>query len=80
MCEILLIFKMFLVEGLHHNLISVCQLCDDGYNVLFASTESLLLDHETQNIIYRGQRKGNIYLIILNNQTPMEDICFIVER
>ncbi len=51
--------SVYFVQGLKHNLISVSQLCDNNYHVLFTESKCLLLDKSLHNIIYEGKRVGN---------------------
>lgn len=71
---------MLLVDGLQHNLISVSQLCDNGYYVIFTTIECLLIDNISHKIIYKGEREGNSYTLSLNSLTPKNGRCLIVEK
>ena len=37
-----LIENVFLVDGLKHNLLSICQLCDKGFKVIFESSHYII--------------------------------------
>ena len=58
-----LIENVLLVDGLTHNLLSISQLCDKGYKVLFDKDACHLYDLDMTNIIAKGYRKSNIYMI-----------------
>ena len=58
-----LIENILLVNGLKHNLLSISQLCDNGYKVLFNKNACHLYDIDMTNIIAKGYRKNNIYMI-----------------
>ena len=55
------------VENLHHNLISISQLCDKGMNVIFDSDTCKIIDKSSNNIVFRAKEKGmftHFHLII----------------
>src|SRR5436853_449469 len=58
-----LIENILLVDGLRYNLLSISQLCDRGYKVLFDNEACHLYDLRMKNIIARGKRKRNINVI-----------------
>ncbi|KAK8930658.1 hypothetical protein KSP39_PZI016172 [Platanthera zijinensis] len=63
--------KVAYVEGLKHNLISISQLCDAGYQVWFTDLVcNIALDN---NIVLIGNRQDNIYLVDFNSSKV--DIC-----
>ena len=55
--------NVLLVDGLKHNLISISQLCDIGYKVLFDKKECTIIDSKTNEVIFTGNRKNNVYKI-----------------
>ena len=58
-----LIENILLIDGLKHNLLSISQLCDKSYKVLFDKNACHLYDIDITNIIAKGYRKNNIYMI-----------------
>ena len=50
------------VKGLKHNLLSISQFCDRGYNVEFTSNMCLIRDIRTNWIMLTGIRQKNIYV------------------
>ncbi|XP_070048573.1 uncharacterized protein [Nicotiana tomentosiformis] len=56
------ITKVYLVAGLNNNLLSISQLCDLGYEVMFKKTGCAIKD-ETCKIILPGKRYGNVYIL-----------------
>ncbi|XP_010474121.1 PREDICTED: uncharacterized protein LOC104753587 [Camelina sativa] len=50
--------NFYLVQGLHANLISISQLCDEGLSVLFTKVDCKALD-ESGNVKLYGVRSGN---------------------
>ena len=49
------IFDMYYVNGLKHNLLSINQLCDKGYNVSFNEHECKVVDRHTNAKIFTGK-------------------------
>jgi len=56
--------NVLLVEGLKHNLISISQLCDKGFKVMFKPNNCLIYDAHG-SIVLIGKRVNNIYLICI---------------
>jgi len=57
---------VLLVEGLKHNLISISQLCDKGFKVMFEPNSCLIYDAHG-SIVLIGKRVNNIYLLDLHH-------------
>src|SRR5438270_11573220 len=71
-----LIENVLLVDGLTHNLLSISQLCDKGYKVLFDKNACHLYDLDMTNVIAKGYRKDNIYMInITLKEVDNEALC-----
>ncbi|KAK8954887.1 hypothetical protein KSP39_PZI002281 [Platanthera zijinensis] len=67
--------KVAYVTGLKHNLISISQLCDAGYQVWFSNTLcNITLNN---NILLVGIRQGNIYLV--DFKSTSSEICLFNE-
>ena len=47
-----LIENVVLVDGLKHNLLSVSQLCDKGFNVIFDDLACSVIDRQTNACIF----------------------------
>jgi len=56
--------NIFFIEGLKHNLLSISQLCDNGYNVSFNKDECVVLCKNGSPLFF-AKRKGNLYKIRL---------------
>ena len=61
------------VNGLKYNLISVSQLCDVGYRVLFDVSRGIIFNQE-RKVVLIAPRKGNVYQMDMET-TPSEQ-CF----
>ena len=71
-----LIENVLLVDGLKDNLLNISQLCDKGYKVLFDKNACHLYDFDMTNIIAKGYRKNNIYMINISlREIENEESC-----
>ena len=60
------ITNVLLVDGLMHNLLSVSQLSDNGYDIIFNQNSCKAVRQEDETILFNGKRKNNIYKIKLS--------------
>jgi len=51
-------------KWLKHNLLSISQLCDNGYDVFFNKDECII-QNKNVSLLYSAKRKGNLYKIRL---------------
>ncbi|KAL8124254.1 hypothetical protein AgCh_012047 [Apium graveolens] len=56
-----IIKKVALVSGLKHNLLSISQICDRGYDVDFFEDHCEVVSKSTGKVVLKGYRYGNIY-------------------
>ena len=70
-----IINNVLLVHGLKHNLLSISQLCDLGYKIVFERDTCLIYNHDMSNILFRGFRNNNIYVLSMNIET--ENHCLV---
>ncbi|KAI3665552.1 hypothetical protein L6452_44179 [Arctium lappa] len=71
--------KVAYVEGLMHNLLSISQLCDLGFYVIFREIDCLITDKQFHTVL-SGFIKDNVYVINMNDKSSeKESICFISE-
>ena len=56
-----------LVDKLKHNLLSISQLCDVGFNVNFKTLMCIVADPLNPNSKFIGHRLGNVYIVDLDN-------------
>ena len=59
----LLIHDVLYVEGLKHNLISISQLCDKGYQVIFKQNSCEICLPNLKEVMLIGKRINNVYLL-----------------
>ena len=72
----LVIEDVLLVDGLKHNLLSISQLCDKDYNVIFKLIMYIIVNEINNQVLFVVFRNENVYTIDLNNMTSKESICF----
>jgi len=60
------IIDVLLVEGLRHNLLSISQLCDKGYKVIFEPNHCLIFDVSGSIVLIR-KRVKKIHLLDLHH-------------
>ena len=65
--------NVLLVDKLKHNLLSISQLCDRGFKVLFESSMYIVSSSLDSCVQFIGHRLGNVYMVdlMLGNQVPV---------
>ena len=58
-----IIENALLVDNLKHNLLSISQLYDKGYRVVFETSKCLIETGCSKEVIFVGERKDNVYTI-----------------
>ena len=58
-----IIENVLFIDNLKHNLLSIIQLCDKGYHVVFESSKCLIEDACLKEVIFIGDRKDNVHTI-----------------
>ena len=71
----LLIKSVLLVNGLKHNLLSISQLCDKGFKVIFEASHCIIKDIQKDKTIFMGHRCDNVYAINISKYDG-HDRCF----
>ncbi|XP_004500178.1 uncharacterized protein [Cicer arietinum] len=77
--SIAVIKDVLFVEGLKHNLLSISQLCDKGFQVHFTSMSCTLEHKEVKGMKLTGKRVNNIYMIDFDS-LPANDICCLLSN
>ena len=71
--------NVLFVQGLKHNLLSVSQLCDSGFRLLFESKGVLVINIESNKIVFIDHRFGNVYVVFLDDLSN-QNVCFMALR
>jgi len=58
-----IIKDVLLVDGLRHNLLSISQMCDKGYKVMFEPNLRLIVDSKTSEAVLVSKRVNNVYML-----------------
>ena len=59
--------NILLVDGLKHNLLSISQLYDKNFKVIFKSTMCIVTSPNNDGIRFIGYRHGNVYMVDLDD-------------
>jgi hypothetical protein len=71
------ISNVLLVESLNSNLLFMAQLCDLGFKCIFSSEDMELASVDGSNLIFKGFRQGNLYLVDFGaNETTLSTCLF----
>ncbi|KAK2359506.1 putative mitochondrial protein [Trifolium repens] len=71
------ISNVWLVDGLHHNLLSISQLCDSNYDVMFNKDSCTVIRNSDQSIVFKGNRKGNVYKVNFSDLKEQQVLCLL---
>jgi len=69
--------NVWLVDGLRHNLLSISQFCDNGYDVMFDKNNCTVINKDDQSIIFKGKRRNNVYKINFSELTDQKVLCLL---
>jgi len=67
--------NVWLVDGLEHNLLSISQFCDNGYDVMFEKTNCTVINKDNKSIVFKGKRVENFYKINFSELVVQKVIC-----
>src|SRR3954469_6739687 len=71
------ITNVLLVEGLTHKLLSISQLSDNGYDIIFHQKSCKAVSQKDGSILFTGKRKNNIYKIDLSDLEKKKVTCLM---
>nr|GEV18102.1 retrovirus-related Pol polyprotein from transposon TNT 1-94 [Tanacetum cinerariifolium] len=74
-CNGITFTKVAYVNGLKHNLISISQLCDSNFKVLFIKTKGSILN-EKYEVILIAPRRRDVYVIDISSYNTDSNACF----
>ena len=67
--------NVLLVEDLKHNLISISQLCDNGFKVTFYANKCYIKKIDNDQVSFEGYRRRNVYKINLDDFKSSNEVC-----
>jgi hypothetical protein len=73
------IFKVFLIESLDYNLLSVSQLCEMGYNCLLTYKGVTIFRRSDSSFAFKGVLRGKLYLVDFIPEEVKLDRCLITK-
>src|SRR3954470_12317303 len=69
------ITNVLLVEGLTHNVLSISQLSDNGYDIIFNQKSCKAVSKKDGSILFTGKGKNNIYKTNLQDLKDQKVTC-----
>lgn len=72
--------NVLLVEGLMHNILSISQLSDNDYDIIFNQKSWKVVSQKNDFILFSGKRKNNIYKIKLSDEKKESKMPYVSER
>ena len=73
--------NVLLVKGLKHNLLSISQLCDSGYNVTFNFNKDMcIIQNKDNSLLLSTKRQGNHYKIKLGDLSNQKVSCLLLVK
>jgi len=73
------ISNVLLVESLNFNLLFVAQLCDLGFKCIFGVDNVEIISVDGSNLIFKGFRYENLYLVNFNASEAKLSICLFTK-
>ena len=67
---------MLFVDGLKHNLLSINQLCDKGFKVIFESNYCMIKNAKNDKVLFIAYREENVYTIDFDDISSQDVKCF----
>src|SRR3954463_2026549 len=71
------ITNVLLVDGLAHKLLSISQLSDNSYDIIFNQMSCKAVSQKDGSILFTGKRKNNIYKIDLQDLEKQKVTCLM---
>jgi len=68
---------VWLVDGLEHNLLSISQFCDNGYDVMFEWTNCTVINKDNKSIVFKEKRVENVYKINFSELVDQKEIYLL---
>jgi len=68
---------VWLVDDLRHNLLSISQFYDSGYDVMFDKTNYTVNNKSYKSIVFKGKRRNNVYKIDFSELADQNVVCLL---
>jgi len=69
--------NVWFINGLKHNLLSLSQFCDNGYDVMFDKSNCTIINKNDKSLVFKGKRKNNVYKINFLELTDQKVVCLL---
>ena len=66
-----------MIDGLRHNLLSISQFYDNGYDVIFDKTNFTVVNKNDNSIIFKGKRIDNVNKINFSRLVDQKVVCLL---
>nr|GEV95989.1 hypothetical protein [Tanacetum cinerariifolium] len=77
-CNGITFTKVAYMNGLKHNLISISQLCDANYKVLFTKTQGTIYN-QNDEVVLIDPRRRDVYVIDMSSFNKESNACFFAK-
>ncbi|GKD88331.1 retrovirus-related pol polyprotein from transposon TNT 1-94 [Tanacetum coccineum] len=77
-CNGITFTRVAYVNGLKHNLITISQLCDANYKVLFTKTQGTIYN-QNDEVILIAPRRRDVYIIDMSSFNKESNACFFAK-
>ena len=74
-CNGITFTKVAYVNGLKHNLISISQLCDANFKVLFTKTQGTIMNDKDE-VVLIAPRRRDVYVLDMSSYKSDSNSCF----
>nr|GEV40875.1 retrovirus-related Pol polyprotein from transposon TNT 1-94 [Tanacetum cinerariifolium] len=77
-CNGITFTKVAYVNGLKHNLISISQLCDANFKVLFTKTQGTIFN-QNNKVVLIAQKRRDVYVVDMSSYNEESNACFFAK-
>ncbi|GJS54704.1 retrovirus-related pol polyprotein from transposon TNT 1-94 [Tanacetum coccineum] len=77
-CNGITFTRVAYVNGLKHNLISISQLCDANYKILFTKTQGTIYN-QNDKVVLISPRRRDVYVIDMSSFNKESNACFFAK-
>nr|GEU86404.1 retrovirus-related Pol polyprotein from transposon TNT 1-94 [Tanacetum cinerariifolium] len=78
-CNGITFTKVAYMNGLKHNLISISQLCDANFKVLFSKTQGTMFNQNQGVALISPRRRRDVYVINMTSYNEESNACFFAK-